>query len=90
MTLFFLDSTSRLVATESRACVDMLGVSCDIFASCFTSTCICLFTKKLAIFKTTIFFGISTLKRLSNNRTSETFQSITLLYKKGHTIQLVF
>ena len=56
------------------------GISCDIFASCFTS--ICLYTKKLSIFKTTSFFGVSTLKRLSYNRTSETFQSISVLYKK--------
>lgn len=56
------------------------GISCDIFASCFTS--ICLYTKKLSIFKTTSFFGVSALKRLSYNRTSETFQSIILLYKK--------
>ena len=56
------------------------GMSCDIFASCFTS--ICLYTKKVFIFKTTSFFGISTLKRLSYNWPSETFQSIALLYKK--------
>ena len=56
------------------------GISCDIFASCFTS--ICLYTKKLSIFKTTSFFGVSTLKRLSYNRTSEAFQSISVLYKK--------
>ena len=56
------------------------GISCDIFASCFTS--ICLYTKKLSIFKTTSFFGVSTLKRLSYNRTSETYQSISVLYKK--------
>ena len=82
VTLFFLDSTSRLVATESRYLVLVLtcGISCDIFASCFTS--ICLYTKKLSIFKTTSFFGVSTLKRLSYNRTSETFQSISVLYKK--------
>ena len=66
--------------TLTRACVDMVGVSCDIFTSCFTS--ICLYTKKLSIFKTTSFFGVSALKRLSYNRTSETFQSIILLYKK--------
>ena len=56
------------------------GISCDIFASCFNS--ICLYTKKLSIFKTTSFFGVSTLKRLSYNRTSETFQIISVLYKK--------